>query len=89
MSDLHALAQLRALIVPIHKDGYKFVAIAAAATAAAFFLSNTLGAIGSIATLALVFFFRDPRRFVPTQDDLIVAPADGAIISIGNAAPPG
>jgi phosphatidylserine decarboxylase len=88
VSDLHVLAQLRALIAPIHKDGYKFVAIAAAVTAVAFLLSNLLGLVALIATLALVFFFRDPRRVVPTQEGIIVAPADGRIISIGIADPP-
>jgi phosphatidylserine decarboxylase len=86
--DHHAVSQVRALFAPIHKDGYKFVAIAAAATIVAFLLSGTLGLLVLIVTLTLVFFFRDPQRVVPVRDGLIVAPADGTIIGIENVAPP-
>jgi phosphatidylserine decarboxylase len=39
-------------------------------------------------TLALAFFFRDPYRVVPQRDGLIVAPADGVVISIEPVKPP-
>jgi phosphatidylserine decarboxylase len=86
--DHHAVSQVRALFAPIHKDGYKFVAIAAAATIAAFLISSTLGFLILIVTLALIFFFRDPQRVVPVGDGLIAAPADGTIIGIEIMAPP-
>ena len=88
MSEPNALSQALAIFSPIHKDGYKFVAIAAAATVVAFLLSSTLGLLFAIATAALIFFFRDPERMVPLQDGLAVAPADGTIISVGSAVPP-
>ena len=88
MFDHHTVSQVRALFAPIHKDGYKFVAIGAAATVVAFLLSNVLGFLFLIVTLALVFFFRDPQRVVPVQDGLVVAPADGTVISIEEVAPP-
>lgn len=88
MSDPNALSQALALFSPIHKDGYKFVAGAAAITVVAFLLSSTLGLLGTGATLALAFFFRDPQRTVPARDGLVIAPADGTVIGIVNAAPP-
>ncbi len=88
MSEPNAVSQALALFSPVHKDGYKFVAIAAAATVVAFLLSSTLGLIGLAATAAIAFFFRDPKRTVPARDGLIVAPADGTVINIGNAVPP-
>ena len=88
MSEPNGLSQALALFSPIYKDGYKFVAIAAAATIVAFLFSGTLGLACVFATLALVFFFRDPQRVVPVRDGLVVAPADGTVIGIGNAVPP-
>ncbi len=88
MSDPNALSQALALFSPIHKDGYKFVAGAAAITVVAFLLSGILGLLGTGATLALAFFFRDPQRTVPARDGLVIAPADGTVIGIETAAPP-
>ncbi len=88
MSQPHVLSQALALFFPIHKDGYKFVAIAVAATIAVFLISGTLGLLGTIATLGLIFFFRDPQRMVPQGDGFAVAPADGTVISIEPAVPP-
>ncbi|MBI4724775.1 MAG: phosphatidylserine decarboxylase, partial [Rhodomicrobium sp.] len=88
MSEPNGFSQALALLAPVHRDGYKFVAAGAAATVLAFLLSNTLGLICLIATLALALFFRDPARVVPVREGLVVAPADGTVISIGTAAPP-
>src|SRR5690606_16871943 len=35
-----------------------------------------------LATGALISFFRDPERRVPTQRNVVVAPADGVVSSI-------
>jgi phosphatidylserine decarboxylase len=88
VSEPNALSQLLALFTPIHKDGYKFVGVAVAATVLAFLLSSTLGLLGVIATVALAFFFRDPVRVVPQRDSLVLGPADGIVISIESVTPP-
>jgi phosphatidylserine decarboxylase len=88
VSEPNALSQTLALFSPIHKDGYKFVAVAAAVTIFAFMLSSSLGLLGLIATGALAFFFRDPKRIVPMRDGLVVAPADGTVVNIENTSPP-
>ena len=41
-----------------------------------------------ILTAALLAFYRDPPRHPPKGDDIIVAPADGRIMSIGQTATP-
>jgi phosphatidylserine decarboxylase len=82
------ISQIGDLFVPIHRDGYKFIAAAAAVTALAFLLSGTLGLLGCMATVALALFFRDPRRVVPVRDGLAIAAADGALISVGLETPP-
>jgi len=83
-----AISQIRALFAPIHRDGYKFVAAAAAATVAAFLISNTLGLLGSAVTVLLAFFFRDPERVVPVRDGLVIAAADGTLIAVDLVPPP-
>ncbi len=88
MSEPNALSQAFALFAPVHKDGYKFVAIAAGATIVAFLLSSVLGLLGVLATLALAFFFRDPQRVVPSRDGLAISPADGIVLAIRNVAAP-
>src|SRR3989337_3015112 len=42
----------------------------------------------AVLTLLVLNFFRDPERSVPAGDRLIIAPADGKIISIGRVVEP-
>jgi phosphatidylserine decarboxylase len=79
---------LRQVLAPIHPDGWRFVVIAALVTVVLFWIAEPLGWIGVIATLWCAYFFRDPWRVTPTRDGLVVAPADGRIVSIGPAVPP-
>jgi len=52
-----------------------------------------LGRLWALPLLALaaffVFFFRDPDRTVPTAPDLIVSPADGRVMIVGDPPFPG
>lgn len=75
-------------MVPIHRDGWKFIAIFAVVTAVLFFLWAPLGWLGVLLTAWCVYFFRDPPRVTPTRPDLVVSPADGLVVSVGLASPP-
>ncbi len=79
---------LRQVLAPIHPDGWRFIAIFGVLTLVLFWLSTPLGWLGVVATLWCVYFFRDPWRVTPIRDGLVVAPADGRIVSIGQAVPP-
>jgi phosphatidylserine decarboxylase len=79
---------LRQTLVPIHPDGWKFVAIAAVATVALFVLWWPAGWVALVATLWIAYFFRDPWRVTPTREGLVVSPADGIVASVGPATPP-
>lgn len=75
-------------IVPIHRDGHKFIAAGVIAALLLFLLWEPLGWIAIFATVFIAFFFRDPDRVTPLRDGLIVAAADGVIASIAKVQPP-
>jgi phosphatidylserine decarboxylase len=79
---------LRQTLAPIHPDGWKFVAIGAAATLALLLLWPPLGWLALILTIWIAYFFRDPWRVTPTRPGLIVSPADGVVVSLAPAPPP-
>jgi phosphatidylserine decarboxylase len=79
---------LREVLSPIHPDGWRFLAIAAALTALLFWLAAPLGWLGVVVTAWCAYFFRDPWRVTPQRDGLVIAPADGRVVSVGPAAPP-
>ncbi len=74
---------IRSALVPVHREGYKFVAIFAVITLVLFsFMPDLFGWIGVILTLWCAYFFRDPERVTPLRDGLVIAPADGRISAI-------
>jgi phosphatidylserine decarboxylase len=79
---------LRQALAPIHPDGWRFIAIFAAASVVLFWIAQPLGWIGLAATGWCVYFFRDPWRVTPLRPGLVVAPADGVVAAVGHAPPP-
>ncbi len=80
---------LKTVLVPINREGYRFVGIFGVITLLLFlFTWPFLGWIGFVLTLWCVYFFRDPDRHVPTRDGLMVSPADGVVQLIERAVPP-
>jgi phosphatidylserine decarboxylase len=89
MTDRHGLIDtILGAFVPIHPDGYKFVAGAALATLILFALAPPLGWLAAIATAWCAYFFRDPERVSPARKGLVVSAADGKIAAIARAVPP-
>ena len=80
---------IRAALVPVHREGYKFIAIAAAVSLGFFFIGlEFLGWIFVVISLWIAYFFRDPARVTPIREGLIVSPADGRISQIEEMVPP-
>ena len=79
---------VRETLVPIHKEGYPFVAIAAVAAVLLGQLWSPLGWLGALVTLWVCYFFRDPPRVTPQREGLIISPADGRVSSIVTVVPP-
>ena len=79
--------------VSLAHEGARIIALSAILVVVAVAFSLLVGggkglwlpAVISIWFLAVVFFFRDPQRFPPRGESLIVSPADGKVISIGDA----
>jgi len=89
MNDRHGIVDaIISSLAPIHWDGHKFIAIGAVATLLLFWLWDPLGWIGVILTAYVAYFFRDPERATPVREDLVIAPADGRIVSVRLKAPP-
>jgi phosphatidylserine decarboxylase len=67
----------------IAKEGYPLILTAGALTILAFLIGwRGAGILLGLVTLAITAFFRDPERNIPTGEGLVVAPADGRVVSI-------
>ena len=76
------------MTLPIHREGWLFIALFTAVNILAFLFSAWLGVILLPLTLWCVAFFRDPERVMPTEPGLIICPADGRMLPITDAVPP-
>lgn len=71
----------------VHKDGFRFIAIGAGLSLLFMFFSANLTWICIILTAFCAFFFRNPKRAIPSGDSLIVSPADGKVVGINFETP--
>lgn len=79
---------LESVLVPIHREGYRFVAAFAVGTLVLFYVFEPLGWVGLILTLWCTYFFRDPERVSPVREGLVLSPADGVVQMVEPAVPP-
>ena len=70
------------LFPKLHREGYRFLVIAAVITFILLLISNFLGILGFIITVWVYYFFRDPERFPIKNENYLVSPADGEIIKV-------
>jgi phosphatidylserine decarboxylase len=75
-------------IVPVHSEGYKFLAIGAGVSLLLFWLWPPAAWLAVLVTAWIAYFFRDPPRVTPLRDGLVVAPGDGRISAIERVRPP-
>lgn len=74
--------------MPIHKEGYPFIALFVAVNLLAFLFAAWLGWLLLPLTVWCVAFFRDPERKSPEGENLVICPADGRLLPIVETAPP-
>ena len=70
------------LFPKLHKEGYRFLAIAVVITFILLLISNFLGLISFVLTIWVYYFFRDPERFPINDENYLLSPADGVISQI-------
>ena len=70
------------IVQKLHREGYRFLAIAAVVTFILLLISKILGLIGFVITIWVYYFFRDPERFPINDENYLVSPADGKITQI-------
>jgi len=73
---------LNSVFPKIHKEGYRFLAIAVIITFVCLLFSKALGLISALLTIWVYYFFRDPDRISIQDDSFLVSPADGLISNI-------
>jgi phosphatidylserine decarboxylase len=70
-----------------------FLVLGAGLAALAWYFGGTgvgvaVAGIGLVLTLWCLWFFRDPARHAPADPGLVIAPADGVVVSVSPATPP-
>lgn len=86
MSDLQNA--LKRVVVPVNKEGYFIIGVACVITILLFMIHSFLGLIGLILTSFIVYFFRDPERISPDDENVILSVADGVVDVIQEAEAP-
>lgn len=67
-------------LTPIHPEGKRFALYAAiGGLLLSWIVWDDIAWIGAVLALYCLYFFRDPERFIPKADDLVVSPADGLV----------
>jgi phosphatidylserine decarboxylase len=72
----------------IAKEGWPYLSLAVVAAAVATYFVGWWSTPLWIAALFVLQFFRDPPREIPQGEGLVLCPADGRVIVVGNARDP-
>jgi ABC-type multidrug transport system ATPase subunit len=86
--NMSIIDSVRNTLVPVHREGYKFVAAFFGASVLLGFIADPLFWIGLVLTAWCAYFFRDPERVTPLDEDLVISPADGRVSSVVRMTPP-
>ena len=79
----------RQAFAPPHPAGRPFLVAGLAALVLGLLVGTWLSWLGLVFTLACLYFFRDPERIPPDRPNVLLAPADGRVVAVGLAPPPG
>jgi phosphatidylserine decarboxylase len=81
-------ASFRLVLAPPHPAGRPFLVGGAVAVLLGLAFAGWLFWLGLLFTAFCLYFFRDPQRVPPGRPGLLLAPADGRIVSVAPAQPP-
>lgn len=69
--------------IPVAREGYPFIGLSSLTALVTAQLGYDFFAFVLLAlTVFIVFFFRDPERVIPEDENAVVSPADGRIIKV-------
>ena len=71
------------VLVPIHPAGWPFIFIFILASLLISYYWSPFIMPGTLLSLWCIYFFRNPVRTTPVTDNLVIAPADGRVLSTG------
>lgn len=66
----------------VAREGFVLALPLAGVSVAAWVLSPLAGALGLLAALGVLAFFRDPPRVIPSDPRSVVSPADGVVVAV-------
>jgi phosphatidylserine decarboxylase len=81
-------ASFRMVLAPPHPAGTPFLILGAVAGVVGLLLAHWLAWVGFLFVAFCLYFFRDPARVAPGRPGLLLAPADGKVVSVAPAQPP-
>jgi phosphatidylserine decarboxylase len=79
---------LRTVFPPPHPAGRPFILGCLALMGVGLFVNLWLTLVGLLLGMFCLFFFRDPARVPPERAGVILAPADGRVVSVAPGVPP-
>lgn len=79
---------IRHVLAPPHPAGRPFILGGLLVVMLGLAVGPWLAWLGLAFTLFCLFFFRDPERVMPGRLGVLVAPADGRVVSVAPAVPP-
>jgi phosphatidylserine decarboxylase len=85
---LENIRQDKSLRIPIHREGWPFIAFFFVAMLLAWLLAHWAGLLMLPVWVWVIAFFRDPERKTTSGEGLIISPADGKLLPVVEAAPP-
>ncbi|HSU04474.1 MAG TPA: phosphatidylserine decarboxylase [Acetobacteraceae bacterium] len=83
-----AADMFRLVFAPPHRAGMPFILGGVVALVIGAFLAHWLAWLGGLFALFCLYFFRDPERVAPGRSTVLLAPADGKIVTVQPAPPP-
>ena len=81
-------ATARLVFAPPHPAGRPFLLIGGLVFLAGLLVAGWLAWVGVLFAAFCLYFFRDPARVPPARPGVLVAPADGRVVSVAPALPP-
>jgi len=72
----------------VAKEGWPFLALAAIVSAVIAYFFGWWSLPFWLVTIFILQFFRDPPREIPQEEGLVLCPADGKVIVVGNTTDP-